>query len=236
MSSYTLSQFLDKENVSKAISAFVGDYGKNAYTGETPVKDRKFCFGREWESSTFCSRILKSGDRTIVFWADGTKTIVKRAEDEPDNEYSAFTAALGIKLYGSNSALKRMIHDKTDYQFPKAKPIRAKQIERTYFSLICDQDNERRNTMPATEDKTSCGGENGCCPIDFEAIERNLAKANTAKSAEQAGQAMKDALNAASNTIKEKAPKSANETIKELDDTIRSEDGLFSKMGFTDLF
>ena len=224
MSSYTLSQFFDKENVS----------GKNAYTGETPVKDRKFCFGREWESSTFCSRILKSGDRTIVFWADGTKTIVKRAEDEPDNEYSAFTAALGIKLYGSNSALKRMIHDKTDYQFPKAKPIRAKQIERTYFSLICDQDNERRNTMPATEDKTSCGGENGCCPIDFDAIERNLAEAQTARIAKQAGQAMKDALNAASkislkltlnpdsDTIKEKAPKSANETIKELNDTIRS--------------
>ena len=33
------------------------------------------------------SRILKSGNRTIVFWSDGTKTVVKRAEDEPDNDY-----------------------------------------------------------------------------------------------------------------------------------------------------
>lgn len=55
------------------------------------------------------SRILKSGNRTIVFWSDGTKTIVKRAEDEPDNDYAAFTAALGIKIFGSNSALRRMI-------------------------------------------------------------------------------------------------------------------------------
>lgn len=66
-------------------------------------------------------RILKSGDRTIVFWPDGEKTIVKRAADEPDNDYAAFTAALGIKLFGSNSALKRMIERKTVQQKPKKK-------------------------------------------------------------------------------------------------------------------
>lgn len=54
-------------------------------------------------------RILKSGDRMIVFWLDGTKTIVKRAEDEPDSDYAAFTAALAIKIYGSNSKLKRIV-------------------------------------------------------------------------------------------------------------------------------
>ena len=66
-------------------------------------------------------RILKSGDRTIVFWPDGEKIIVKRAVDEPDNDYAAFTAALGIKLFGSNSALKRMIERKTVQQKPKEK-------------------------------------------------------------------------------------------------------------------
>lgn len=66
-------------------------------------------------------RILKSGDRTIVFWPDGEKTIVKRAADEPDNDYAAFTAALGIKLFGSNSAIKRMIERKTVQQKPKEK-------------------------------------------------------------------------------------------------------------------
>lgn len=72
-------------------------------------------------------RILRSGDRTIVFWEDGTKTIVKRAEDEPDNDYAAFTAAFAIKLFGSNSALKRMIFKKLEHQHknpkqPKQKP------------------------------------------------------------------------------------------------------------------
>ena len=70
---------------------------------------------------TEVKRILKSGNRTIVFWADGTKTIVKRSEDEPDSDYAAFTAALAIKVYGNNSALKKMIASKLQYQKPKEK-------------------------------------------------------------------------------------------------------------------
>lgn len=65
-------------------------------------------------------RILKSGDRMIVFWADDTKTVVKRAKDETDSDYAAFTAALGIKLYGSNSALKRIVKS-AETQKPKKK-------------------------------------------------------------------------------------------------------------------
>lgn len=53
--------------------------------------------------------ILKSGIATIVFWQDGTKTVVKRGSDEPESDYAAFTAALGIKIFGSNSALKRIV-------------------------------------------------------------------------------------------------------------------------------
>ena len=65
-------------------------------------------------------RILKSGNATIVFWKDGTKTIVKRSPDEPESDYAAFTAALGIKLFGSNSALKRIV-ERTETQKPKKK-------------------------------------------------------------------------------------------------------------------
>lgn len=67
-------------------------------------------------------RILKSGNRTIVFWADGTKTIVKRAEDETESDYNAFCAALGIKLYGSNSALKRIV-ERTETQKKRDKHL-----------------------------------------------------------------------------------------------------------------
>lgn len=66
-------------------------------------------------------RILKSGNATIVFWGDGTKTVVKRSEGEPDDPYAAFGAALCKKLYGSNSAVKKLIERKTEVQTVKEK-------------------------------------------------------------------------------------------------------------------
>ena len=70
-------------------------------------------------------RILKSNNRnkncTIVFWEDGTKTIVKQAKGEPDNDYSAFTAALAIKIFGTNSNLRRTIKRKLEVQVKKPK-------------------------------------------------------------------------------------------------------------------
>ena len=64
-------------------------------------------------------RILKSGLATIVFWEDGSKTVVRRAEDEPDNEYTAFTAALAKRVFGSNNAIKKIIKTKTEVQKKK---------------------------------------------------------------------------------------------------------------------
>ena len=57
----------------------------------------------------FPERIIRNGPATIVFWPDGTKTIVKRSEDDPDDLYSAVTAAICINIFGSNSKLKRII-------------------------------------------------------------------------------------------------------------------------------
>lgn len=62
------------------------------------------------------NRILKSGDRTIVFWSDGTKTIVKKMESEEDSPVDAFTAALAKKLFGSNSRLKKFVYNNLEYQ------------------------------------------------------------------------------------------------------------------------
>lgn len=67
-------------------------------------------------------RILRSGPCTIVFWEDGTKTMVRRAMDEEtDSPYEAFTAALAIKIFGSNSAVKRTVKNKLVEQIKKPK-------------------------------------------------------------------------------------------------------------------
>ena len=64
-------------------------------------------------------RIIHSGPATIVFWNDKTKTVVKCSENDIYDEYEAFCAALAIKMFGSNSHLKKMIRDKTEERTPK---------------------------------------------------------------------------------------------------------------------
>lgn len=54
-------------------------------------------------------KIIKNGPATVVFWKDGTKTVVKCAPETTPSDYDAFTAALAIKIFGNNSRLKKMI-------------------------------------------------------------------------------------------------------------------------------
>ncbi len=63
-------------------------------------------------------KIIHSGPATIVFWNDKTKTIVRCSENDVYDEYAAFCSALAIKMYGSNSHLKKMIRNKTEDKTP----------------------------------------------------------------------------------------------------------------------
>lgn len=65
--------------------------------------------GKKDKTPFSVKKILKNGDYMTVLWDDGAKTIVKRAPDEPESDYAAFTAAIGIRAFGSNSALKRIV-------------------------------------------------------------------------------------------------------------------------------
>lgn len=55
------------------------------------------------------TKIIYNGPATIVFWVDGTKTIVKKSKKEKDNKYNAFCAALAKKIYGTNSNVNRIV-------------------------------------------------------------------------------------------------------------------------------
>lgn len=54
-------------------------------------------------------QIIYSGNRTIVMWADGTKTVVKCAKGQKYDEYSGFVAALAKKMFGSTNHVKKVI-------------------------------------------------------------------------------------------------------------------------------
>ena len=59
------------------------------------------------------TKIIHSGPVTVIFWEDGTKTLVRRAEGAPDDPYLAFCAGLAKKIYGNNSKVKKLIEEKT---------------------------------------------------------------------------------------------------------------------------
>lgn len=65
-------------------------------------------------------QIIYNPPATIVFWEDGTKTVVKCSESETYSEYYGFLAALGKKIFETNSEVNRIV--KTYIPKPKEEP------------------------------------------------------------------------------------------------------------------
>lgn len=60
------------------------------------------------------TRIIFNKPYTIVMFADGTKQIVKCPDDVEYNEYEGFVSALAVKMFGTNSHLKKFIFQHMD--------------------------------------------------------------------------------------------------------------------------
>lgn len=60
-------------------------------------------------------KVIKNGPATVVIWNDGSKTVVKRTDEDDDPE-KGFAMALVKKLYGTRSRFKKMLRDKTKVQ------------------------------------------------------------------------------------------------------------------------
>lgn len=54
-------------------------------------------------------KIIYNNPATIVFWNDGSKTVVKKAPHEKFNTYHAFCAALAKKILGNNSRVNAIV-------------------------------------------------------------------------------------------------------------------------------
>lgn len=54
-------------------------------------------------------KIMRNGPATIVFWEDGTKTVVKKMPCDKDDIYAAFCAAFTKKYFGSNEKVKATV-------------------------------------------------------------------------------------------------------------------------------
>lgn len=54
-------------------------------------------------------RIIFNDPATIIFWADGTKTVVKATEGDEFNPYYGFCCAVTKKMFGNNSKIKKIL-------------------------------------------------------------------------------------------------------------------------------
>lgn len=56
-------------------------------------------------------KVMQQGKATIFFWKDGTKTVVKLQKGDSGDIYDAFAAAVTKKMFGSRTALKKVMND-----------------------------------------------------------------------------------------------------------------------------
>lgn len=94
------------------------------YTSNILTKEYKPQEEGEMNSYYVPKRIIYNDPATIVFWKDGTKTVVKKAAQEPYNKYNAFCAALAKKVYGNNSRVNAFVKSGEDHASAKKKKQR----------------------------------------------------------------------------------------------------------------
>lgn len=103
-------------------------------------KKRKFTEGGTDEMKKIdVEKIIFNGPKTIVLWSDGTKTIVSMSKDEVKfDPEAAFCAAYTKKMFGTNSKIKRVIEQKSNFEeYKKAAIENAKTEFDKFMKCTC---------------------------------------------------------------------------------------------------
>ena len=107
--------------------------------------------------SLAANKIVYNPPATIVFWGDGTKTIVKAAAGTEFNAYHAFTAAVAKKLYGNNSRVNKIVNKWNKDPVDKMTPEEA----RSLFLRLMQVANNTQSRMDEIKKNMEPNG-NGC--------------------------------------------------------------------------
>lgn len=76
-------------------------------------------------------RVIFNDPATIIYWYDGTKTVVRCGKGETFERYTGFMAAVCKKLFGSTDAAKRLMDD-LDVGLVKEKVALEKKSQKEY--------------------------------------------------------------------------------------------------------
>lgn len=100
-------------------------------------------------------KVIFNGDRTIIFWTNGTKTIVKCSDGDEFDYYSGFCAALAKKIFGSTTKARRFMESKmVDQHSKEEQSFNSRQDDLDIFkdgirSLYEQYDSDTVNTFLA---------------------------------------------------------------------------------------
>lgn len=115
MCDYPIPPFSDEDSYNYFITVPDYDYSSTLAKNSTDYRPK---------------RVIFNPPATVVFWKDGTKTVVKSMEGDQFNPYYGFVCALAKKVYGSNSAVKSIV-SKYMPEFNKGEFVDAKALQRS---------------------------------------------------------------------------------------------------------
>ena len=101
------------------------DGSKIYFKSYEDLKGDKTKMGAYIPDNLLPKQIIYSNPATIVFWGDGSKTVVKVSDKENFNPYYGFCAALAKKVYGNNSLVNKIVGGGV-YDTPKDKKKKKK--------------------------------------------------------------------------------------------------------------
>lgn len=62
-----------------------------------------------WTCRYYPKRIIQNGPATIIFWADGEKTVVKRKRGDKNDTDAAVAQAIAKRMYATNSGFRNVV-------------------------------------------------------------------------------------------------------------------------------
>lgn len=102
-------------------------------------------------NSVDVQKVIFNPPATIVFWGDGTKTVVKTMSEEPFDMYHGFTAALAKKVYGNSTRVRKLVHKFEDSYYKAHAEEIVHKFDDSYRKARAEETNQ-----PAPEAEVHC--------------------------------------------------------------------------------
>ena len=97
-----------RDDAVEALASFTHDIQSVKHYRQT-IKNNNYNQVNQKQLEFNIREVIFNDPATIVFWLDGTKTIVKKADDDPWDPEKGLAMAIIKKYFGTNKEIKKII-------------------------------------------------------------------------------------------------------------------------------